>query len=114
MGDGPYKIVFRSEARDDLNREYRYSKQQWGADHARKHFADLRANIANLATLPMHHAAIGGRKSEWRRISTIGGLKVAYRIDEKARTIEVYAIVGRNRFHEVEEMIRRRRAVKKR
>ncbi|MGB1027394.1 MAG: type II toxin-antitoxin system RelE/ParE family toxin, partial [Rhodospirillaceae bacterium] len=66
MGDPQYLVRIRSEALADLDREYAYSKRQWGVEHARSYFATLRARIANLAKHPMQSPGIGGRNSEWR------------------------------------------------
>lgn len=98
------QVTFLPGARADITSEYRYSQKHWGNEHARAYFAIMRSRIAQLAEHPWG-SKVPGYADEWRRI-IMPGHQILYRVDEAAGVVEVFGILGRNRFSDLARIIR--------
>jgi plasmid stabilization system protein ParE len=103
-----FRVLYLGNSRADLASEYRYSQQQWGAKHARAYFASMREEIERLTEHPQAHGHIPGQSANWRRI-VFPGHQVLYRINDETKTIEIFGILGRNRFGEIANVIQAQR-----
>jgi plasmid stabilization system protein ParE len=99
-----FRVRLRDSARADYASEYRYSREQWGREHAEKYFSTFDGRIAQLAEHPWG-SKVPGQPDEWRQIILPGHL-VLYRVNEAAGVVEVFRILGRNRFGQIAEAIR--------
>lgn len=99
----PYTIRFLREAESDYSREYRWSKKQWGAAHAKDFFDKIDLILRSLEDNPFLYNKHMKDGLEYR-VVRMKGMHIAYHIDEDKRMVTVMAFIGRNRFFELEQM----------
>lgn len=100
-----YDLRVLSDAQADRNRELAWSVQNWGRGHAKAFFSEIVALLDRLRELPLSHQA---HPSGRYRVLRHKGLAIPYHVGD--HTVTVLAFIGRNRFHELEQIVRRRLA----
>lgn len=104
----PYRLRVTRSTLADFDREYGYSARHFGEDHARVHFRRLVSALESLVVLPKRRRISRRLGAAWR-ILDFDGLQAAYHIDETEQIVTIAGILGRDRYHELVEVIRARR-----
>ncbi|MGB0720690.1 MAG: type II toxin-antitoxin system RelE/ParE family toxin [Bdellovibrionales bacterium] len=100
-----YTIKYEKQARSDVSKEYRWSKQNWGLKHARDFFAKIDGIIETLAENPhlyrVHHTDDG---LEYHLVK-IKGISIAYDINDTTKTVTILGFIGKNRIQDLNEIL---------
>ena len=102
-----YAIRWHAAALADLDAEYRHSVKAFGSPHADNYFERLFSIIDRLASLPNAHSPLRGFPPGWR-VVIVDGLMIPYRVRDDRRTVELFGLLGRDRYHALARLVRDR------
>lgn len=100
-----YKVKYEKEARADLSREYRWSKQNWGLKHAKEFFEKIDRTIEALAENPHLYRSHIADDGFAYHVVKIKGISIAYDIDEDTKIVTILGFIGKNRISDLEEIL---------
>jgi plasmid stabilization system protein ParE len=102
-----FRLQFLEEAIEDYSRELKWSQHNWGHVHAQEYFEKIDILLSNLCANPFLYPERPGLKESYR-VAKIPGMTIAYRANPQAQIIVVLAFIGRNRFYELEQLVKTR------
>lgn len=85
-----YRYVLNDEAKKELEREIRYSRDNWGVRHASKYRRELMSTVRKISQDPKIHA-LKTEFGEGLRAVRHKGNNVVYMVDDE---IKLVTIVG--------------------
>jgi len=103
----PFEIVFNPLADREYEAEYKWSVLNWGLDHADEFFGRIKNILSSLQESPFLYPQRIVDDLAYRVI-TLKGICIVYTVSEANREVSILAFVGRNRLHEIDDVVKTR------
>lgn len=100
-----YKVKFEKDAKNDYDREYSWSKRNWGVKHAQEFFQKLDTTIQNLSENPHLFRAHKTADELKYHVVKFKGINIAYDINDDDKIITILGFIGKNRVQDLEEIL---------